>query len=59
MTGIPDIDELARLENAVRALPSGYAFVDAVEMVSCTCPSGDGSLRWPCPVHHPPTDTCR
>ena len=18
----------------------------------CTCPSGDGSLRWPCPVHH-------
>lgn len=18
---------------------------------SCTCPSGDGSLRWPCPVH--------
>ncbi|HBO2978526.1 TPA: hypothetical protein L4R63_005781 [Pseudomonas aeruginosa] len=22
----------------------------------CTCPSGDGSLRWPCPVH-PPTNT--
>ena len=21
----------------------------------CTCPSGDGSLRWPCPVH-PPAD---
>lgn len=20
---------------------------------SCTCPSGDGSLRWPCPQHHP------
>ncbi len=19
----------------------------------CTCPSGDGSLRWPCPVHPP------
>jgi len=19
----------------------------------CTCPSGDGSLRWPCPVHLP------
>lgn len=19
----------------------------------CTCPSGDGSLRWPCPVHAP------
>ena len=23
-------------------------------MTNCTCPSGDGSLRWPCPVH-PPT----
>lgn len=21
----------------------------------CTCPSGDGSLRWPCP-QHPPTN---
>jgi hypothetical protein len=19
----------------------------------CTCPSGDGSLRWPCPSHPP------
>lgn len=25
-------------------------------MKSCTCPSGNGSLRWPCPVH-PPVDT--
>lgn len=23
----------------------------------CTCPTGDGSLRWPCPVH-PPTGPC-
>lgn len=22
---------------------------------TCTCPSGDGSLRWPCPTH-PPTE---
>ncbi|AYD86249.1 hypothetical protein JTF60_gp02 [Microbacterium phage Efeko] len=22
--------------------------------IRCTCPSGDGSLRWPCP-EHPPT----
>lgn len=22
----------------------------------CTCPSGDGSLRWPCPVHPPTPD---
>lgn len=23
---------------------------------SCTCPSGDGSLRWPCPSHTPGLD---
>lgn len=23
-------------------------------MTHCTCPSGDGSLRWPCPEHTPP-----
>lgn len=23
------------------------------EALRCTCPSGDGSLRWPCPAHHP------
>lgn len=21
--------------------------------MNCTCPSGDGSLRWPCPKHPP------
>ncbi|MCF8809626.1 hypothetical protein JH314_08105 [Xanthomonas campestris] len=21
--------------------------------IKCTCPSGDGSLRWPCPAHQP------
>ena len=26
---------------------------DLVEAKTCTCPSGDGSLRWPCPVHPP------
>lgn len=24
---------------------------------TCTCPSGDGSLRWPCPAHAPSIDT--
>lgn len=24
-----------------------------VAQQGCTCPSGDGSLRWPCPVHPP------
>ena len=23
---------------------------------TCTCPSGDGSLRWPCPQHPPTPD---
>ena len=23
----------------------------------CTCPTGDGSLRWPCPIHPPEGDT--
>lgn len=23
------------------------------KQVTCTCPSGDGSLRWPCPAHPP------
>ncbi|OQS33239.1 hypothetical protein [Chromobacterium haemolyticum] len=24
-----------------------------IEKLRCTCPSGDGSLRWPCPRHPP------
>lgn len=33
--------------------------------MQCTCPGGDGSLRWPCPVHPPlpsrpiPHPSCR
>ncbi len=23
------------------------------KLAECTCPSGNGSLRWPCPVHPP------
>lgn len=26
---------------------------DLIVPKTCTCPSGDGSLRWPCPVHQP------
>lgn len=26
---------------------------DLIEPKTCTRPSGDGSLRWPCPVHPP------
>lgn len=27
---------------------------ERVTATLCTCPSGDGSLRWPCPTHHNP-----
>lgn len=33
-----------RLRSAANAQPAPVSPV-------CTCPSGDGSLRWPCPVH--------
>lgn len=33
-----------RLRSAANAQPAPVAPV-------CTCPSGDGSLRWPCPLH--------
>ncbi|WP_370447911.1 DUF551 domain-containing protein [Klebsiella quasipneumoniae] len=33
-----------RLRSAANAQPAPVA-------PACTCPSGDGSLRWPCPVH--------
>lgn len=26
---------------------------DTAPSADCTCPSGDGSLRWPCPAHPP------
>lgn len=29
---------------------------DQIKVKACTCPSGDGSLRWPCPVHPPMTN---
>lgn len=31
-------------------------FREHAEPAVCSCPSGDGSLRWPCPVH-PPSPT--
>ena len=37
--------------------PTQYGTVLAARqpapVVACTCPSGDGSLRWPCPQHPP------
>ena len=36
------------------ALISGLAAIAYLAAPSCTCPSGDGSLRWPCPEHPAP-----
>lgn len=33
--------------------PHPGTWIDS-ESERCTCPTGDGSLRWPCPAH-PPT----
>lgn len=39
------IDALRRLEAYEKASK------ETVAQESCTCLSGDGSLKWPCPVH--------
>lgn len=31
---------------------AGFATGYSPQMADCTCPSGGGSLRWPCPQHH-------
>jgi len=36
-----------------RELFSRQVFPASLAPKVCTCPSGDGSLRWPCPVHPP------
>lgn len=53
-------EDIRQIENVAAALEHIGNFSDAatiLQLVSgeaapvCTCPSGDGSLRWPCPVH--------
>jgi len=41
---------IERADLVLRAANHAPQVVDS----TCTCPSGDGSLRWPCP-QHPPT----
>lgn len=39
---------------SIESFVAGYNFCRAAMLQAspvCTCPSGDGSLRWPCPVH--------
>ena len=56
--------EIYRARQLVDKAPEMQAFqVDGTDKMqdslvnkpftACTCPSGDGSLRWPCPVHPP------
>ncbi|WP_053074595.1 hypothetical protein [Chromobacterium sp. LK1] len=44
VNGIGDMLRAEILDSAIDA---------AMEPPRCTCPSGDGSLRWPCPRHPP------
>ena len=39
------------LARRVRDAAAGTASTQAGSVSLCTCPSGDGSLRWPCPAH--------
>lgn len=45
------LDEDAAISKANMDALGGPAAFGLVER--CTCPSGDGSLRWPCPAHPP------
>lgn len=33
--------------------PEWKSYMQEEPKASCSCPSGDGSLRWPCQVHPP------
>jgi hypothetical protein len=42
------------MHDGLHTFEFGRAITEPHDSASCTCPSGDGSLRWPCPTH-PPT----
>lgn len=42
--------EIGALDAAIASLSAPQPPAEALR---CTCPSGDGSLRWPCPAHPP------
>ena len=54
----PYAAEFELLRNALAAQPAEGAG-QAGQVATCTCPSGDGSLRWPCPQHPPESPTER
>lgn len=47
---ILDLNINAQLATELRAMIS-TKIDPAGSTLKCTCPSGDGSLRWPCPRH--------
>ena len=53
--GAEDVDELhswaLEVVQAITAIDQEVAHGAPAQ--TCTCPSGDGSLRWPCPAHPP------
>lgn len=50
LVGVVDTPEIAARIVAAMNLDLGPL---PIAPITCTCPSGDGSLRWPCPVHPP------
>lgn len=50
-----DFDCVCASDKARAAIAKAESAVsEPTHRTTCTCPSGDGSLRWPCPTH-PPT----
>lgn len=41
------------MELADKMIREGWVVAPPKNEATCTCPTGDGSLRWPCKVHPP------
>lgn len=53
----PTLDEaFDQVKGALLRQVGTTTAADATQVTDCTCPSGDGSLRWPCPQHPPGLD---
>ncbi|WEU69447.1 hypothetical protein TY_27 [Pseudomonas phage vB_PaeM_Ty] len=46
-----EVEQLSQEVSALRARVAELEKATMTESKICTCPSGDGSLRWPCPKH--------
>ncbi|MBB1593561.1 hypothetical protein [Achromobacter sp. UMC46] len=49
----PVMDEVVRIRQAYDVLESVLKTQADEDGAVCSCPTGDGSLRWPCAVHRP------